>query len=284
MIDTNNIDALTGAKVVDRDDDKVGTVRQVYVDDASGRPLFVTVNTGLFGTKESFVPIENANFADGTLHVEYDKATIKDAPNVDDDGAIDDAEQSRIFEYYDRAGTGTAGTSGMGGTLGAADTVGGTAGAADTMGTTGGVGAGGVTGRAGTTGYDTSGPTTDDAMTRSEERLNVGTQRMEAGRARLRKHVVSEQQTVNVPTTHEEVRLEREPITEGNVGAAMDGPALSDEEHEVVLNEERPVVEKETVPVERVRLGKETVTEQQQVSENVRSEQIDYDGDGTTSR
>ena len=115
-------------------------------------------------------------------------------------------------------------------------------------------------------------------MTRSEEHLEVGTQKREAGRARLRKHVVTEQETVTVPVTREEVTLEREPITDANIDAATDGPAISEEEHEVVLTEERPVVQKETVPVERVRLGKETVTEQAQVTEDVRKERIEADG------
>ena len=138
----------------------------------------------------------------------------------------------------------------------------------------------------GTVGHDTSGPTTDNAMTRSEEHLNVGTQRVEAGRARLRKYVVTENVTQTVPVSHEEVRVEREPITDANVGNALDGPAISEEEHEVVLHAERPVVEKEAVPVERVRLDTQTVTEQQQVSEQVRKEQIEVDGDsdGTTRR
>ena len=99
-------------------------------------------------------------------------------------------------------------------------------------------------------------------MTRSEERLQVGTQTREAGRARLRKYVVTENVTQTVPVSHEEVRIEREPITDANVGDATSGPAISEEEHEVVLHEERPVVAKEAVPVERVRLDKETVTDQ----------------------
>ncbi|HEX8487405.1 MAG TPA: YsnF/AvaK domain-containing protein [Propionibacteriaceae bacterium] len=131
----------------------------------------------------------------------------------------------------------------------------------------------------GTVGHDTSGPTTDDAMTLSEERLNVGVQRREAGRARLRKYVVTENVTQTVPVSREEVRIEREPITDANIGNATSGPAISEEEHEVILHEERPVVEKEAVPVERVRLDTETVTEQRQVSEQVRKEQIDTDVD-----
>jgi uncharacterized protein (TIGR02271 family) len=127
-------------------------------------------------------------------------------------------------------------------------------------------------------GRDTSGPTTDDAMTRSEERLNVGTRSEEVGRARLRKYVVTENVSETVPVSREEVRVEREPITDANVGNAMDGPAISEEEHEVTLRAERPVVEKEAVPVERIRLDKETVTDQERVSADVRKEEIEVDG------
>jgi hypothetical protein len=73
---------------------------------------------------------------------------------------------------------------------------------------------------------------------------------------------VTETETRTVPVSHEEVRVEREPITDGNIGSALDGPAISEEEHEVVLTAEQPVVQKEAVPVERVRLDTETVTEQ----------------------
>ena len=120
-------------------------------------------------------------------------------------------------------------------------------------------------------------------MTRSEEQLNVGTERVEAGRARLRKYVVTENVTQTVPVSHEEIRVEREPITDGNVGNALDGPAISEEEHEVTLHAERAVVAKEAVPVERVRLDTQTVTEQETVNETVRKEQIELDDDSTTT-
>jgi uncharacterized protein (TIGR02271 family) len=279
MISHNDIDAIGKAKVIDRDGDRVGSVGQVYVSDDGAQPLFVTVHTGLFGTNESFVPLQGADFRNGELHVAYDKATIKDAPNVDADGAISDDEQGTIFDYYDgRAGGSASGTGNV--PAGISDTGTGTTGRfdADSTGTTGRFDADG------TVGHDTSGPTTDDAMTRSEQRLNVGTQKLESGRVKLRKHVVSEQQTVTVPVTHEEVRIEREPITEANRGSALAGPELSEEEHEVVLTEERPVVQKETVPVERVRLDKDVVTEQQQVTEEVAHEEITTDGDTRTRR
>jgi uncharacterized protein (TIGR02271 family) len=115
-------------------------------------------------------------------------------------------------------------------------------------------------------------------MTRSEEQLRVETESREAGRARLRKHIVTEDVSTTVPVSHEEVTLHREPITEANRADAMSGGDLTEEEHEVTLREERAVVDKDVVPVERVRLGTETHTEQQQVDETVRKEVIETDG------
>ena len=133
-------------------------------------------------------------------------------------------------------------------------------------------------------GHDTSGPNTDSAMTRSEEELKVGTAKEEAGRARLRKYVVTEEVQTTVPVQREEVRVEREPITDANVGDATSGPDLSEEEHEVTLHEEVPVADKVAVPKERVRLDKDTVTEEETVSGEVRQERIDVDDQGGTAR
>ena len=116
-------------------------------------------------------------------------------------------------------------------------------------------------------------------MTRSEEELRVGTTRRETGRVRLRKYVVTENVTQTVPVQREEVRVEREPITDANRDEAVSGGDITEEEHEVTLHAEEPVVEKRAVPKERVRLDKDTVTEQQKVSEEVRKERIEADGD-----
>ena len=109
----------------------------------------------------------------------------------------------------------------------------------------------------GTVGRDTSGPTTDDAMTRSEEELTSAPPERETGKARLRKYVVTEDVEKTVPVRREEVRVEREPITDANVDDATEGPAISEEEHEVTLHAEEAVVEKRAVPKERVRLDKD---------------------------
>ena len=217
----------------------------------------------------TFVPLQGAQLTGDGLTVPYTKDHVKDAPNVDpENGHLDESEEQRLFAHYETGGAGYAGDGQRDAAVGGAGTTAGLDGAAGT--------------ESGTVGHDTSGPTTDDAMTRSEEQLRVGTESREAGRARLRKYVVTEQQNVQVPVTREEVKIEREPITDANVGEATDGPAISEEEHEVVLHEEQPVVEKQAVPVERVRLGKEQVTEQETVSEEVRQERIEAEGPGVT--
>jgi uncharacterized protein (TIGR02271 family) len=265
MIDTTNVNDLIGATVYDTTDDKVGTVGQVYVDPDTQAPLWITIKTGLFGTSESFAPVESASFDGNIVTLPYEKAFVKDAPRISDDGTLSSEEESALYAYY---GNGAAGTGRVEEPpvfdQDTTDTTTGTI-SADTA-----------------TGFDTSGPTTDDAMTRSEEQLHVGTEKVEAGRARLVKHIVTENQTVTVPVSHEEVTLTREPITDANIGDATAGPDLSEEEHEVILTEERVVVGKETVPVERVALGTETVTEQQQVTEDVAHEEIELVEPGTT--
>jgi uncharacterized protein (TIGR02271 family) len=116
-------------------------------------------------------------------------------------------------------------------------------------------------------------------MTRSEEELNVGTSARETGRARLRKFVETEDVSTTVPVRREKVRVEREPITDANRDQALAGEDITEDEHEVVLHEEEPVVEKRTVPKERVRLETDTVTEEREVSDQVRRERIEIEGD-----
>ena len=115
----------------------------------------------------------------------------------------------------------------------------------------------------------------DDAMTVSEEELRVGITTREAGRARLRKWVETEHVTDTVPVAREEVRIEREPITEGDVDRATSGPEFTEDAHEVPLMEEEVVVAKQTVPKERVRLEKDTVTEEAEVGTELRKERVE---------
>ncbi|MCP3420409.1 DUF2382 domain-containing protein [Nocardioides pinisoli] len=265
-MDTTSHDRFIGQTLYSSDNEKVGKIGQVFLDDETDRPEFLTVNTGLFGMNESFVPAADADVNGDGVRVPFTKDQIKDAPNVDvASGHLDQSEEQRLYSHYGMSYSERASDSGLpeGGTGLAAGTTG-TTGTTDTF-----------TGE----GHDTSGPNTDEAMTRSEERLDVGTTSQEAGRARLRKYVTTEQETVTVPVKKERAVLETEPVTGGNRDEALSGPSISEEEHEVVLNEERPVVGKTTEPVERVRLGTETVTDEETVTEEVRKEHIEAEGD-----
>jgi len=237
-----------GRTLKDRNGDKIGTIDALYLDQVTDKPEWALVNTGLFGTKSSFVPLAGAADRGDEIVTEVEAQQVKNAPKMDPDEELSEREEAELFRHYGIDYT-TEGS---------------------VTATDGGNGA---------VGHDTSGPTTDDAMTRSEEELRVGTAERERGRARLRKYVVTEQVQQTVPVRREEVRVEREPITDGNVDDAVSGPEISEEEHEVVLHEEEPVVEKRAVPKERVRMSKESVSDEAQVSEEVRKEQIETDGD-----
>ena len=278
MLTEDQAREVIGATAYGDDGEKIGKVGQLFLDDQTGRPEFVTINTGLFGTSESLVPVADATFNGDRLVVPFSKDKVKDAPNVDLDGRhLDESEEQRLYDYYGMGTSGYTDTSNAGytdtdRTTEYAETDR-TAGYTDTD-----------TDRdrnvtSGTEGYDTSGPTTDDAMTRSEEQVRVGKTSEEVGRARLRKYVTTEHETHTIPVRKEKAVLETEPITDGNVGDATSGPDISEEEHEVVLREERATVDKTVEPVERVRLGTETTTEEQTVTEEVRKENVEVDGD-----
>jgi uncharacterized protein (TIGR02271 family) len=239
MADTQTIAEWRGQDLVDTNGDKIGTIDEIYIDRQSERPEWALVKTGLFGGKGTFVPLQQANPTGEGVQVPFDKGHVKDAPNIEPDGELSPDEERTLYRHYDVDYGDDRGES---------------------------------------TGRDTSGPTTDDAMTRSEEELNVGTASKETGRARLRKYVVTEEVQTTVPVQREEVRVEREPITDANVDDATSGREISEEEHEVTLHTEEPVVEKRAVPKERVRLDKDVVQEEREVSDTVAKEQIEVDG------
>jgi uncharacterized protein (TIGR02271 family) len=241
-----------GQDLYDANGDKIGKIEEIYLDADSGDPEWALVNTGMFGTKSSFVPLRDASDEGGSVSVPYDKSQVKDAPKMDPDGELSRTEEDELYRHYGVGGAGTTDTTGED--------------------------------APGTTGHDVSGPTTDDAMTRSEEELRIGTTERESGRVRLKKYIVEDEVTETVPVKREEVRIEREPITDANADSATAGPAISEEEHEVVLHEEEVMVDKRAVPKERIRLDKDVETDEQQVSETLRKEEVDIDGEGRGSR
>jgi uncharacterized protein (TIGR02271 family) len=245
----NEVLTWRGQELRSSEDEKLGAIEEIYLDHETGEPEWALVTTGLFGTKQSFVPLRDASPSGDGVVVPFDKATVKDAPKIDPDGQLSHREEAELYRHYGlQYGDDTQDRSEY---EDASDTV----------------------------GRDVSGPTTDDAMTRSEEELRVGTSERESGRVRLRKYVVEDEVTRTVPVRREEVRVEREPITGANVDDATSGPEISSEEHEVVLHEEEPIAEKRVVPKERVRLDKDVKTDEREVSGTVRKEQLDIDED-----
>ncbi len=251
MIGQDMVNRLYDCQVVDPRGEKIGAVKRVWLDGETGDPLWASVHTGLFGLKESFVPLQRAELRRDELRVPVDKEQVKDSPRIEAaDDQMTDAEQAALYRHY---GFGPQG--------------GGPAGRQRSQSVR----------RPGASQQPGEYPGRHDAMTRSEEHLRVGTERVETGKVRLVKHVVTEEQQVKVPVSHEEVRLEREPITDANRDDALRGADITEAEHEITLHAEKPVVGKETTPVERVRLSTDTVTGAETVSGTVRKEQVDVE-------
>lgn len=276
---TFDVNAILSSTAYGSDGDKIGKVEQVFLDDNSGEPTFLTVNTGLFGAKENFVPVKGARQDGDRVVLPYTKDVIKDAPKVDADQHLSPAEEEELYRYYElnyedgrTAGTDRDRTTAAAGTAGVAGTAAADRGVADRD----------VADRdraaVDQDRRDVAATAGDEAsVVRHEERLNVGTQEREAGHARLRKYVVTDHETVDVPVEREEVTVERTPINDTN--ARVDNGTIGEEEVDVTLHEERPVVQKEAVAVEEVRLNKQTVQETQRVEADVRKEQVDVETD-----
>jgi len=247
----SSVSEIVDRTAVDPSGDKIGTVFDVYLDNDSGQPEWLAVNTGMFGTKVSFVPIAGASIVDEDVMVAYTKDQVKDAPRADADGELSAEEEEALYTHYGRGTASFAGTESR-------DDV-------DDVDMTSDMG------------EDTSGQTTDDAMTRSEEELDVNTTTRQKGTARLRKWIETEDVHMVVPIRREKARMVTETITDENRDAAMSGGDLTSDEHEVTLSEEVIDVQKTVVPKERVRLETDVETEEVAVDEEVRKERIEMD-------
>ena len=231
-----------GHNVVDQSGEKIGKIDDIYLDEQTDKPEWALLNMGRFGGGSTLVPLAGAVAEGDEIRVAFDKDKVKGAPDVLADNELSQQEEQELYAYYGLDYGESRSDTGL---------------------PEGGAGGG----------------ETDDAMTRSEEELRVGKATREAGRARLRKYIVSEPVETTVPVQREQVRIEREPITDANVDQATSGPELSEEEHEVVLREEEVVAEKRVVPKERVRLDKDVSVEEQRVSDEVRKERIEAEED-----
>lgn len=253
VLEPNQAEQILGQPIHAAGQVEVGTVNQVYLHDTTGKPAWATVHTGVPGTKATFIPLAEATIDDGRLTVPYGTKTIAAAPRVEASGGrLTLPEVATLNRHYGLRDDRTLPSGSP----------------------------------------PTNQPVVDDnrmtgdspaEMTRSEERLKVATTTRATQKVRMRKHVVVEQRTVTVTVQREEILIEHEPLDDDRDNQALEagsgpgGTGGSTVKHEMVLHEEQIFIEKRIVPVERVRLVVETVTTQQQVSEQLRKEQIDTD-------
>lgn len=294
MIDRAEFEALHGAGLHDQDGHRVGDITRVYVDDVDGRITWAVVKTGMLGTKQRFVPLADATFVDGSVAVPFDRSVIKDAPDLAVDGNLDRDEESALYAYYGVSPAASIEPAPVEPvpvepapveqfpadpapveqfTADPATVEPATVDPAPVEPVP-----------ADPSPAEPADPSTseplagrhadDQVMTRSEEALVVDTEQQETERVTLTRHVVTEEQTVTVPLTREEVRIVREPATGAT---AEDGVDLGPDEQVVVLHEERPVVTTEVHEVERVRIERAEVTEDEDVTGEVRREVIDVE-------
>ena len=300
-----NIKDLFNATAYDKDGEKLGNVNEVFVDDQSGQPTFVEVNHGLFGMNSSLVPLRGHDFSGDDLKLGFSKDRIKDAPDFDSDKPLTPEAQSDIFKHYglenahdvtdykdsnldskrdvqagadkDHNLTAGAGAAGAGAGVAGAGVAG--AHADEKKAATHTTDAAATERKAGVADDAAAARTNNDGeLIRSEEQLNVNKERVATGEARLRKYVVTDTESVEVPVEREEVRVERTPINAEDAKNYNGSISGDSEEASVTLHEERVNVNKETVPVEKINLKKDTVRDTETHTEELRKEQIDTDG------
>ena len=270
MVSEQELSAAIGGTAYGSDGGKLGMIEAFFADDRSGTPTWVSISTGLFGTRHSIVPVADATFDEGALRIPVTADAVKSAPPMAGEH-LDPADEEALRRHYGLAASPSVGAP-------PAD---------DRPPATGP--------RHAAPGYESE-PTTpveqadeepgraavsNGGMTRTEEQLRVGTERVATTRARLVKYVVTEDVQITVPIRREEIRVEQVPLDA--VDTDLPGESLAPADatsalpEEIILHTERPVVSVEVVPVERVRLRTETVQGQERVTEQVQREQIAVD-------
>jgi uncharacterized protein (TIGR02271 family) len=249
MQETLTIDRLSeayGQTVYSSDGEKIGSVEEIFYDEETNQPEWVSVGTGFLGRKTALVPVQGATLEEDGLHARFSKEQIEGAPDVDISGEeITQESEQGLYSHYGLAYSERRSESGL---------------------PEGAAGGEATRGRRGTA---------DEAeVVRTEEELKVGKRETEAGRARLRKWVETEPVQEDVELRREQARVTREPVEK-----RVSGAEIGEQEIDVPLRSEEPVVEKETVAKERIGLEKDVETERETVADDVRKERVDVEGD-----
>ena len=241
-ISTEQLTSLRGAPVYSAEGEEIGTVEELFVDQATSRPEWIATGTGFLGTKRVLVPVVGAEIREGGLYVPYGKSQVKDTPDIDEDRISQEAER-QLYAHYGLDYSEQRSETGL------------PEGASSTP----------------------PGGASEAEVVRTEEELNVGKREVEAGTVRLRKWVETTPVEADVELQRETVRVEREPLDQP-VGAGE----IGEQEVEVPLRAEEAVVQKEAVAKERISLEKDVATEQATVSEEVRKERVEVEDEGSS--
>ncbi len=263
-------DQYAGYTVQDPNGEKIGKVDDLFLDE-SDQPEYVGVKMGFLGTKSTLIPFSIATVRDdqGVIEVSQPKSTVKDGPAFDDDREITPEFEREVYGYYGLQQTGS--TEERGSYAGYSGEVGPGMREGDTE-------SGEFVGHSeDDEGVNQSeGSDLDDRdelrVQRTEEELAAGTREVEAGSMRVRKRVRTDREQIEVPTRHEEVSVERVPVS-GDASEAE----IGEDEVVVPVTEEEVVVSKRPVAKEEVRIRKDVVEDTEVVEEDVRREEVDVE-------
>jgi uncharacterized protein (TIGR02271 family) len=274
---TTNPDTLFGYDVLDGGGNSIGSVDSVWVDDATSQLEFIAVKTGWLFGKNHVIPTQDASIDSNaqTISVPYGKDQVENAPSFDADAELSPEDEDSIYSAYGMQRSTAPSPTGMG-------TDSGTAGQnlqTNANQTTGSYGDQ-------TTGDFNAEQATGDQINVPvvEEELAVGKRQVQTGQVRLRKVVNTEHQEVPVTLQREEVQVERVPADESSFGTDATEGAFQEREINVPVMAEEPVVEKQAQVTGQVRLNKTAETETRTVEGDVRSTDVEIEGDGDTAQ
>jgi uncharacterized protein (TIGR02271 family) len=275
-------DRFAGYEIYDQAGSKIGKVDDLFVDE-SDQPEYLGVKMGFLGMSSTLIPwqLVTPDESSGSLTVATDKDTAKNGPAFNDDREITPEFENQVYSYYGlQSASGSEGSGSYGSYYSEQSTDAGTVGPGMSMGDT-------------ETGEFREHAITDEGVNqthgddlededelrvqRTEEELRAGTMEREAGSVQIRKRVRTDRESIEVPTRHEEVTVERVPVEEGTASEAQ----IGEDEVSIPVTEEEVVVEKRPVAKEEVRIRKDVVEDTEVVEEDVRREEIDVD-DQTT--
>jgi stress response protein YsnF/sporulation protein YlmC with PRC-barrel domain len=298
---TMQSEQLIGSRVIGGDGQVVGKIQQIFNDDVDGRPVWARIRAGM---RERFVPLSGSRVTNEGISVPFSSQEIMNSPDIRAHRHMSAAQTDQLRRYFGLTVPAQGGERDLSGQtreaqwteadrrpaqsgeprpaeagLGQAPSV--EAQRSETSAFRTDVGqtrsyqteATGTQAAAPAAGDVQSG---EEWLIRAEERADISTEKLESGRVRVRKYVDVEQIEQGVRVIREDYEVERIPITPEERVSGV----IAETVQEVILHEERPVLHKEVVPVERIRLRVKQVPEDRTVRDQLRKERIEVETDG----